>query len=176
MESVELTIEPFAQIRDWSDNFWELLDPDVATGAQLDVIGIIVGATRHLRLPLTDIFFEFDNPDLGFDQGLWWDKDNVSYGGLVTLPDEFFRLVIKCAILRNRWDGTKDGLYDLAEVLFSPFGMTYKVVDNGDLTIDIILEVPVGGINPTIQDILDAGVLDIKPITVEVASRSIVEV
>lgn len=169
MAMVGVTTEAFAGLVDLVAATPVAYDVATAIGAQLDMVGQWVGAPRNLTAPLTGVYFAFDTSNVGFDQGVWkgpYDPDT----GLVTLPDDLYRLVILARILNNNWDGSRDQLYALADVVFAPFGLTYFVEDNADLTIIIGL---LGSVPPSavMTALFASGVLDIKPITIYVNAR-----
>jgi hypothetical protein len=144
-------------------------DVDTATGAQLDTVGKLVGASRQLTTPLTGVYFALDTPGVGFDTGVWLGPyDSVT--GLTSLPDEFYRLLIRSRILHNHWDGSKGQFYALAEIIFGPSGYTYFIDDHADLTISIGLLGPTNP-PPILTALLNSGALDVKPVTIQIMSR-----
>ena len=49
-------------------------DIDTATGAQLDIIGLWIGRSRNVAIPLTGVYFDWDGTSLvGWDSGTWQD-------------------------------------------------------------------------------------------------------
>lgn len=89
-------------------------DIDSATGAQLDIIGNIVGQERTLvEADLYDLFGfvghvqaksfgTLDNPAIG---GYWWSY-GTPIGGDLTMNDNQYRLLIKGKIIKNNSSGT----------------------------------------------------------------------
>ena len=144
-------------------------DVDTAVGQQLDVVGEWVGVSRNLIIAITGIYFSMDIAGVGFDAGIWQGPDDPTTG-LVALPDEFYRIVIKAKILNNSWDGSKDAIYDITSVLFGSQGFTYYVEDNANLSINIGL-LGVTPPTPILTALLDSGVLDVKGVTIRIASR-----
>lgn len=135
-------------------------DVDYAESTQLDVIGQWVGISRYLSEPLTGVYFSFDIAGLGFDQGVWLGPyDPIS--GLVALPDEFYRLLIKARILNNHWNGSINDAYTLMSSIFAPLGYTFLLGDHSDLTMSVGLVGP----PPTalILAMLQSGLFDIRP-------------
>lgn len=86
-------------------------DLDAAIGAQLDVIGEIVGISRYLT------FEPQHGPKL--------------------LQDEKYRLILKAKISFNQWDGTIEGIYSVWDALYSDIAMLIR--DNQNLTITAII-------------------------------------
>jgi hypothetical protein len=83
-------------------------DIDTAEGVQLDVVGEWVGRSRHIATPLPNVYFSFDTPGLGFDQGVWrgpYDDER----GLTSLDDDTYRKLLRAKILANSWDGSIPG-------------------------------------------------------------------
>lgn len=103
------------------------LDLDIATGAQLDMLGATVGANRTVNF-------------------------QPSNGVSPTLDDFTYRLYIKAKIAQNQWDGTISSLYPIWQTLF-PSG-SIIVVDNQNMTADIVLK---GAFTSIIQDLIVNG-------------------
>lgn len=90
-------------------------DVDTATGAQLDVIGQLVGFGRYIYVPTL---------------------------GTVTLADADYRTLLLAKIAANFWDGTMASLQTILAQIFPGTGITLKAVDHQDMTMDIYV---VGG-------------------------------
>lgn len=107
------------------NNFNSDFDLDLAIGAQLDILGDIVGVKRTVNFQPTSYY---SLSTLG-----------VSY--LVkpspVLTDETYRLVIRAKILQNQWDGTIPSLYEMWSILFSD---TYLIIkDNQNMTMNAFI-------------------------------------
>lgn len=101
-------------------------DIDSAVGAQLDVIGRIVGQERTIIGADLYNFFGFEgdvvassfgslyNPDLG---GQWWSL-GTPRGGDVVLTDALYRQLIKARIMRNTSRGTPEDMLKYIEFVF----------------------------------------------------------
>ena len=77
-----------------------------------DRTGEWIGRSRHLRLELDDVYFEWGREAVGWARGSWkglYDPET----GMVRLPDETYRLLLKAKIGANRWDGTVPGAYEV---------------------------------------------------------------
>lgn len=137
-----------------------LYDLDVAVGEQLDVVGVWVGRSRALREPLQNVYFSFDDALLGFDAGVWQGPyDPVS--GLVNLPDDPYRNLLKAVIAANHWDGTIPSAYANWQQVFAGTGYVILIVDNEDMSMDIGV---VGAVlDPITLALLRAGFLDLRP-------------
>lgn len=156
----------------WSDNSNVAMggptdyDLDVAVGAQLDKIGQWIGITRYLTGAISGVYFAFDDPTLGFDQGVWLGPFD-SPTGILALPDDYYRLVLKARIFNNRWNGSIPDAYSLAAVVLAQLGIELFIVDHTDLTMDIGLvgtSVP----TPLIKALFQQGVINITPICIHV--------
>lgn len=93
-------------------------DLDTAVGVQLDAIGLWVGISRRVSVPISGVYFSFDDPALGFDAGVWYGAGDPSEG-LVDLDDFTYRLLIRAKIGANRWDGTKPSLLAIINSVFA---------------------------------------------------------
>lgn len=99
---------------------------DEAVGAQLDIIGDIVGQPRvllntdlfkffsFLGYPTGDSFGDLDDPSVG---GLFFDVDG-SLSGNTSLTDEQYRLFIKAKIFKNVTRATPDEFLRYLEFVF----------------------------------------------------------
>jgi len=133
---VSATCQPFADMIALYQVMNGLYDVDVAVGSQLDVVGQWVGVSRQLEEPITGVYFAFDTPGLGFDQGVWQGPTDPT-SGLVNLPDDHYRLVVYAKILNNQWDGSLPQAYEIAEILFTPLGFTVFIQDPANLTMQM---------------------------------------
>lgn len=118
MGTVGALVQPIVDQMNVLQSMPAKFDLDNAVGVQLDDVGLWVGVSRKIRIPLTGIYFSFDIAGLGFDQGIWkgpFDPDT----GLTVLDDDTYRLVIRAKIGANHWDGT---LESSAVILNSIFG------------------------------------------------------
>lgn len=140
-------------------------DLDLAIGSQLDVLGLWIGQSRQILEPLAGVYFSFDNPLLGFDQGVWkgpFDPDE----GLVSLDDNTYRLVLRAKIGANHWDGTVNQAYAILDPIFATANARIIIQDNDDMSMDIGI---LGGpITPIIQSLLVHGFFDLKPVGVRI--------
>lgn len=114
-----------------------LYDLDTAVGSQLDVVGIWVGLSRYVSVPLAGVYFTLDDPDLGLDAGyLRGPFDPID--GVSSLDDGLYRTMLKIKIAANHWDGSlAQAQTILASVLALSTGTYLMVVDNFDMTMTI---------------------------------------
>ncbi|TWA71931.1 uncharacterized protein DUF2612 [Azospirillum baldaniorum] len=113
-------------------------DLDRAVGDQIDTIGLWVGASRRLTVPLTGVYFSFDTAGVGFDQGSWWAVGDPT-GYLTVLPDDGYRTLIRARIAANAWDGTIPGAYAVWDIAFAGTGYSVLIQDNQNMTMDFAL-------------------------------------
>lgn len=108
-------------------------DVDNAVGAQLDVLGVIVGASRVV----------------GFQP---------SGGASPQLDDATYRIYIKARAALNQWDGTMDGLQAVWATLFP--GGRIIIGDNQNMTATIFLS---GQFSAIVQDLITNGYIVPRP-------------
>ena len=124
---------------------------DTAVGAQLDVVGQWVGISRLVATPISGIFFAFDTAGVGWDQGSWQGLYDPSTG-VVSLPDDAYRVLIRAQIASNHWDGTMPSLVALMLTVFAGTGTLVFAQDNQNMTITI-------GIAGTLPPAIDLALL-----------------
>jgi hypothetical protein len=83
-------------------------DLDNAVGVQLDAVGIWVGRSRLIPVPIPNIWFAFDDPIRCFDAGVWRGPYD-SESGITRLDDDTYRTFLRAKIAANNWDGTVSG-------------------------------------------------------------------
>jgi hypothetical protein len=108
-------------------------DLDVAIGAQLNMLGTIVGASRTVS-------FQPSN--------------HVS----PVLDDTTYRILIKAKIAQNQWDGMLESLYPIWASLFP--GGTIVVEDNQNMSADIVLT---GTFTSILVDLISHGYIIPRP-------------
>lgn len=142
--------------------FVPAFDLDQAVGAQLDILGAWVGITRNVSTSISGVYFAFDTPGVGFDQGVWRGPFDPA-DGIVRLDDETFRLLIRAKIAANKWDGT---IKSAASILESIFGEEIYIFieDNQDMS----MTVGISGKLPSalLLAIFGGGYIPLKPASV----------
>ena len=107
---------------------------DTAVGAQLDLLGAIVGQGRMLVNVDIFEFFGFDAVpnSLGFGTlgdpsvgGIFYDANNPRFGN-VELNDDLYRLLIKAKIAKNVTRATPEDIMRFANFVFSTEGSTIQ--------------------------------------------------
>lgn len=141
-------------------------DVDGAVGVQLDAVGLWVGITRVLRVPLSGVYFAWGVEGVGWTQGIWkgpYDPES----GLTSLPDDVFRRLIKARIAANAWNGSIPGAYDVWESAFADTGSIIMIQDNQDMS----MVVGIAGMRPdaVTQALLMGNYIPLKPEGVRVS-------
>jgi hypothetical protein len=172
MAAVEALLRPLCCILDELAAIPLMFDVDTALGQQLDIVGLWVGATRNVYTPLTGVYFSFDTPGLGFDEGVWYGPFDA-LTGLTVLPDEHFRTLIKAHIAANNWDGTIGGARAIWDFLFAGQGLTVIIQDNEDMSMLMGLLSSSGQIDAVTKALFGAGYLDLKPCGVQIVGHVI---
>jgi hypothetical protein len=158
-------LQPMADGLSVADMLVTLFDVDAADGVQLDAIGLWVGRSRNLTVPITGVYFTFDTGP-GFDQGIFKGPFDPS-SGLVALPDAQYRTLLKATIAANHWDGTIESAYAAYDIVFGPLGFQIFIVDNQDMSMDLILA---GGVPDALTlALFTGGYLSLKPSGVRIA-------
>ena len=135
-------------------------DLDQAIGSQLDAVGLWVGISRNLTIPLTGVYFSADTEGVGFDQGtIWQPFDPVTQ--LDALPDSYYRMLLQAKIAANNWDGTVPEAYDIWNTIFAGPGTGILIQDNQDMTMEYALTGPLP--DAVTLALLENGYLDLRP-------------
>jgi Protein of unknown function (DUF2612) len=158
-------LQPFADLQTVMSSFPSLYDIDVAAGVQEDAVGEWVGVSRDLNEPLTGIYFELDSATLGLDQGILQGPFDPTTG-IVQLPDDVYRTLLKAVVLNNSWDGTVPGAYAIWNELFTgtTFGILIQDLSNMHMILAVTGAVP----NPTILALFLSGDLNVRPDGVQI--------
>ena len=133
---IQLLAGTAGQIADETDAIPFAFDLDVAVGAQLDVIGLWVGLSRKVSVPISDAYFTWDNPKLGWDHANWKGQYEPSQG-IVFIDDNLYRIAIRAKIKGNYWDGTNEGLKQITDTISIGPGVYCAVIDNFDMTVSL---------------------------------------
>lgn len=123
--------------------FDEAFDLDLAVGAQLDIIGKIVGISRNIEGVIPKIFFGFDDNvnARGFSLAPFYTLDQQKYTD-TQLSDSDYRFFIRIKIAKNHAKATMadDNGSNLNHVILSMFDGYAYMVDNKDMTLTIYIE------------------------------------
>lgn len=161
MATVAKSIQPIVDAAAAMAQTPAFYDLDAAIGAQLDTVGQWVGTDRNLAEPITNVYFTWDSDSLGWDTGFWqgpFDPDN----GIIALPDESFRTLIRAKIAANNWDGTIPGAYDAWDSLFGG-ALQLLIQDFQNMTMAMGILSNSGVVDPIVLALLTSGKLDIRP-------------
>lgn len=124
---LQLLIRGFQDVQLVFEDLMTLRSVDTAKGAQLDIIGNIVGQDRELiAADLYDFFGmqgalgafpmgNFNSPTVG---GIFYSY-GLDIGGNVELDDETYRLFIKAKIYKNNTSSTPEELIQAIKMIFS---------------------------------------------------------
>ena len=174
MATVEALTRPLVRAQSLIAAMPAAFDLDAAEGVQLDAVGLWVGRSRYLSIPISGAWFSFDTSGLGFDEGTWKGPFDATTG-ISRLDDGPYRLLLKARIAANQWDGTRQGAVDAWSVMFDGTGVTFQIQDNGDMSMDVLVSTdhPLDAVTTAL---ITGGYLGIKPSGVTINSYTITEV
>lgn len=123
---LELLIETQLVIQDTIKDLMQLRDVDSAIGAQLDVIGRIVGQERELVSADLYEYFGFQGAvgaqsfgQFGTPYGGYFKSDNTPSGKNVPLDDDNYRKYIKAKIFKNITASTPEEFISVVNLIFN---------------------------------------------------------
>lgn len=145
-----------------------LFDLDNAVGDQLDTCGKWIGKTRTLNEPIANVYFSWDTPDVGWDQGVWHTPGDPT-STVVSLPDTQYRTLLKVWAAGNLWDGTTPGAYAVWDPVFVPMGFHLEINDHADMTMEMYMV----GTKPDAltMALYTGGYFDLKPPGVQITAH-----
>lgn len=135
-------------------------DLDSAVGVQLDHVGQWVGRTRDLETPIADAYFSWEAEGVGWDEGTWKGPYDPDFG-LVALPDDAYRTLLRAKIAANSWDGTIPGAYEVWGTVFGESGSIVVIQDNQDMS--IVVGLAGARTDPVTMALLTGGYIPLKP-------------
>lgn len=156
---LSVSLELYVYLEELLGSMIPKFDVDEAVGDQLDIIGLWVGASREVSIPITGAYFEWDGltDTTGWDYGSWQPADAPSE--ITTLPDDAYRTLIKFKIAANSWDGTTPDAYRIWELLFPEY--VFLIQDNQNMTYDLAIT---GGIIDSLTlALIRSGSIALKP-------------
>lgn len=155
--SLTAIVQPFADQLVNLVGLPTLFSLDTALGVQLDAVGLWIGKTRRLAVPIANVFFTFDTANLGWDHAVWRGPfDPVS--SITILGDPLYRLLLKAQVAANSWNGTKPSAEFDLNLLFAP--ATVKIKDNQDMTMVVTLT---GVVDSVTKALFTTGALSLRP-------------
>lgn len=158
--TVAAGVSPLVKIQSIFKDLVAAFDIDSAAGVQLDAIGQWVGRSRRIDTPLVGVYFSWDDTASdGWESGVWKDTYDPD-SGLVDLPDDAYRLLLKAKVAANNWDGTIPQAYDVWTTAFGTD--TYLLIqDNQNMSMVVgIAGVPLSIVE---QALLTNGYIPLKP-------------
>lgn len=173
MATVDLLTRPLFASQIFARALVSAFDLDSASGTQLDQIGLWVGQSRYLDVPITGAWFSFDTSGVGFDQGVWKGPYDATTG-VTRLADAQYRLLLKARIAANHWDGTRRGAVEAWAVMFDGTGVSFAIQDNQDMTINILVTSD-HTLDAATRALITGGYLGIKPAGVHINGYTISE-
>lgn len=158
--TVSASVSPFSKLQEVMRKFVSDFDVDTAIGVQLDQVGLWVGVTRTIGVPIAGYYFTWDDVVAdGWENGVWKGIGDPD-AGFTQLPDDIYRALIKAKIQANHWRGDIAGAYDIINAALSADNVV-KIVDNHDMTMTVQVT---DNVLPSVeQAIVMAGYLPIKP-------------
>ena len=140
MATVEASVAPFASLQATMRKFIKDFDLDTATGVQLDTVGLWVGVTRRVAVPLDGYYFTWDDTvQTGWENGVWIGIGDP-LAGFTNLPDGLYRAVLKAKISANKWQGDIPGAYEIVQQAFPSLGAGLTITDNQDMTMTVTID------------------------------------
>lgn len=160
MATVEAVLKPLCELESLLGNMRTCFDLDTAIGRQLDAVGVRVGRSRYLNTPLEGVYFSWNEEGLGWGQGIWKGKYDPDRG-LISLPDDIYRLLLKAKVAANHWDGTTEHAYAAWEIAFADEGALIVIQDNQDMS--MVVGVAGMPLTPVFEQLLLQGYIPLKP-------------
>jgi hypothetical protein len=127
MAMLSITFQPMADIIAVLESIPTAYDLDTAVGSQLDTDGVWVGISRNITTPISGVFFSWQTPGLGWDQGNWTPGINLT--DLIQLPDAQYRTLLYAKIAANHWNGSIPGAYAVFDEVFAGTGFGVLIQD-----------------------------------------------
>jgi hypothetical protein len=164
-------VSPFSKLQEVMLGLPDDFDIDTATGVQLDAVGVWIGRSRRIDTPLTGIYFTWEGLlSEGWDAGSWkgeFDPDS----GLVDLPDDAYRTLLKAKIAANNWDGSIPQAYDIWVRAFGAESILL-IQDNQDMS--MVVAIAGQRLDTIEQALLVNGYIPLKPEGVKVNYYAVV--
>lgn len=163
--TLRAVLQPLVDQKAFLESMPQQFDLDRAVGVQLDQVGIWIGRSRFINTPITGVFFSWDIPGLGWEQGTWQGTFDPSEG-ITSLDDETYRQLLYAKVAANEWDSSIDGIVKILGELFGTHGVTVQVLDNQDMTMTVNV---IGVITSLVfRSLLTGGYIPIKPVGVNI--------
>lgn len=138
LATVQASVEAFVGLQNTLFSLPGNFDIDTAIGVQLDVLGEWIGRSRYVSKPITGVYFEWDGDgSLGWQKGVWQGQFDPS-SGIVSLPDENYRTLLKAKIVANSWSGSIQDAYAIWASIFKGTGIFIQDNQNMTMVIGIV--------------------------------------
>lgn len=153
-----MALQPFVDQQNVLASMPAKFDLELAGGEQLDFVGEWIGLGRRLRAPIGGVYFAFDTPGLGFDEGVWFSAGDPAEG-IITLDDTSYRQMLLAKVAANVWDGSLGQANELLLGIFP--GADVVIKDNFDMTQTFIIS----GTPPSVlfEALVEQGYIPLKP-------------
>lgn len=138
-------------------------DLDTAVGVQLDAVGLWVGLSRRISIPITGVYFSWDTADIGWDQGIWYQPGEDS-SAVSEMDDTTYRIMLRAKIGANHWDGSNKATVAILDAIFVPEGWTPTLADNQDMTMTITIAGD--PLPPLLAALITSGYIPVRPMGV----------
>lgn len=136
--TVSAGIKPLVSLQNVLSQMAAAYDIDNAVGRQLDVVGEWIGRSRDIGVPITGVYFEWDgDPQVGWEGGVWQGPFDPS-SGLVSLPDDIYRTLLRTKIVANRWSGSIPEAYEIWTSVFPTSAIAIQDNQNMSMTVEIV--------------------------------------
>jgi uncharacterized protein DUF2612 len=167
MAFLAMLVQPIADIIALLEGMPGLFDLDDAVGAQLDIVGLWVGVTRNVTVPLPNVYFSLDQAGVGLGEGTLKGPFDPQTG-LIALPDDTYRTLLRARIASNHWDGTIPGAYAAWNALFADTGFGILIQDGNNMSMVYALTGPVP--DAVTLALFTGGQLSLKPAGVRISN------
>lgn len=131
-------LNPLDDVETCGKTVRQAFDIDNAVGAQLDILGQVLGVGRNVNFQPTT--------------------------GSATMTDEYYRMCLKARIAINGWDGSREKLEEALENAFPD--AVFIVSDNQDMSMDVVYVT--GTTDQYLLELLQNGYIIPKPAGVRI--------
>lgn len=162
LATVDLVANGAGQVATSAAQLITAFDLDQAVGAQLDILGVIIGQSRNVANILLVEFFGFQDDLAALTMGELTDPSvggrfynlGDTFASSSTLQDPEYRTVLRAKIARNQWDGSITGVE--AALSFILPGVQYSITDVNTRIVSIaILSTSITAVDQTLLTSLD---------------------
>lgn len=171
--TMEALVSPLNMLAEALERMRLDFDLDTAVGAQLDAVGVRVGRSRFVRMPIEGVYFEWNTELLGWGQGVWkgrFDPDT----GVVALSDDVYRMLLKAKIAANAWDGTTPQAYEIWAAAFADRGEGGVIFIEDSGRMSMIIGISVRPMSAIMQQLLLQQYIPLKPAGVRVEFYAVI--